>query len=108
MELLSKAQPPLDWATNCVKFAQKDLRLVYSQGNSTAYPINIKAMARYLSTQYSNNKPANQREDKNGDIKKGMNQNLKTRIVSLAVLPVHMLKKIRQLKSSLSITERLA
>ena len=53
------------------KTAKKDLRLTYSQGNNTAYPPNIKAMARYLSTPYSNNKPANQRRGKKGDKKEG-------------------------------------
>ena len=99
MELLTNAQPPLDWATYCAltadqqlvwelranalnqamiflmnsknKTAKKDLRLAYSQGNSTAYPTNIKAMARYLSTQYPNNNPTNQRRGKKGDEKKG-------------------------------------
>ena len=99
MELLSKAQPiALDWAVYCVlpadkqlvqeqkanelnqsilflmiskhETGKKDLRLAYSQGNNTAYPPNIKAMCRYLSTQYSNNKPTNQRGGKKGD-KKG-------------------------------------
>ena len=50
---------------------KKNLRLAYSQGNNTAYPINTKAMARYLSTQHSNNKLANQRGGKKGDKKKG-------------------------------------
>ena len=88
MEVLSKEQlTALDWATYCAlpadqqlvwelradeptqailflmnsknKTAKKDLRLVYSQGNNTAYPLNIEAIARYLSIQYSNNKPAN-------------------------------------------------
>ena len=87
MELLANLQPPLDWDEYCAltvdqqlvwelradevnqamiflmnlknKTAKKDLRLAYSQGNSTAYPTNIKALARYLSTQYSNNKHAN-------------------------------------------------
>ena len=53
------------------KTAKKDLRLVYSQVISTAYPTDIKAMARYLSTQYPNDKPANQRGGKKGDKKKG-------------------------------------
>ena len=53
------------------KTAKKDLHLEYSQANNTAYPTNIKAMARYLSTQYPNNKPANQRGGKKGDKKKG-------------------------------------
>ena len=80
MEVLSKAQPSaLDWAAYYAltayqqlvwelradelnqtmlflmnsknKTAKKDLRLVYSHGNNTAYPLNITAMARYLSTQ---------------------------------------------------------
>ena len=78
MELLTNAQSAFDWAAYCVltadqqlvwelradtlnqamhflmnlknETAKKDLRLVYSQGNSTAYPTNIEAMARYLST----------------------------------------------------------
>ena len=44
------------------KTAKKDLLLAYSQENHAAYPPNIKAAARYLSTQYPNNKPANQRK----------------------------------------------
>ena len=50
--------------------AKKDLRLSYSQGNSTSYPTNIEGMTRYLSTQYPNKKPANQRGGKMGDKKK--------------------------------------
>ena len=79
IELISKAQPAaLDRAAYCVlpaeqqlvwelrvdelnqamlflinsknETAKKNLRLVYSQGNSTAYPTIIKEMARYLST----------------------------------------------------------
>ena len=42
------------------KNAKKDLRLAYSQRNNTAYPTDIKSAARYLSTQYPNNKPTNQ------------------------------------------------
>ena len=87
MELLSNALVPLDWAEYCTlpeedpfvwevradvlnqtmlylmnlknKTATKDLRLAYSQGNNTAYLIDIKSAARYLSTQYPNNKPTN-------------------------------------------------
>ena len=51
--------------------AKKDLRLDYSQGNMMAYPPNIRMMARYLSTQYSNNKPTNQHNGKKGDYDKG-------------------------------------
>ena len=53
------------------KTAKKNLYLAYSHGNSTTFPINIKVMVRYLSTQYSNNKPPNQRRSKKGDKKKG-------------------------------------
>ena len=66
---LTKAIPYLMNSKN--EHAKKDLCLAYSQGNMTAYPPNIKAMARYLSTQYPNNKPANQRNGKNGDKNKG-------------------------------------
>ena len=80
IELLSRAQSAaLDWAGYCTltpdqqlvwdqranelnqsmlylinlknKLVKKDLRLAYSQGNNTAYPPNIKSIARYLSTQ---------------------------------------------------------
>ena len=47
-----------------MRLPQKDLRLAYSQGNYTAYPADIEAAAWYLSTQYPNNKPANQRKNK--------------------------------------------
>ena len=52
------------------KHTKEDLRLTYSQGNLTAYPPTIKGMARYLSTQYPNNKPVNQRYGKKEDKKK--------------------------------------
>ena len=49
----------------------------------------------HLSNQYqTNNKPVNQREDKKEDKKKVMNQNLKTKIVKLGVLLVHILKTL--------------
>ena len=88
--LLSKTEPVLDWDSYCTlpaeeqlvwdlrgvalnqamiylmnsknKIAKKDLRLAYSQGNYTAYPADIKAAVWYLSTQYPNNKPGNQRK----------------------------------------------
>ena len=53
------------------KTAKKDLHLAYSQRKNTAYPANIKSMARYLSTQYPNNKPAHQRGGKKEDRRKG-------------------------------------
>ena len=55
------------------KNAKKDLCLAYSQGNMSVYPPTIKGMARYLSTQYPNNKPANQCNSKKGDKNKGNN-----------------------------------
>ena len=92
MHLLSKAEPPLDWDGYCAlpakgrlvwkqrantlnqsmiylmnsknKIAKKDLRLAYTQGNYTAYPTDIEAVAWYLSIQYPNNKPVNQRKNK--------------------------------------------
>ena len=102
MTLLTAVAPPLDLAAYCAltpdeqvvweergdelnksmcylmnlknKHAKKDLRLAYSQGNMTAYPPDIKAMARYLSTQYLNNKPANQYNGKKGDKNKADDQ----------------------------------
>ena len=53
------------------EYDKKDLCLAYSQGNMTAYPPNIESMARYLSTQYSNKKPANQQDGKKGDTNTG-------------------------------------
>ena len=53
------------------KNTKKDLRLAYSQENMTTCPPTIEGMARYLSTQYPNNKPANQRNGKKGDTNKG-------------------------------------
>ena len=92
MHLLSNAETPLDWDAYCAlpaeerlawelranalnqsmiyvmnsknEIAKKDLRPAYSQGNYTAYPTDIKAAARYLSTQYPNNKPGSQRKNK--------------------------------------------
>ena len=52
------------------ELTKKDVHMVYSQGNNTAYPLNIESMARYLSTQYSNNKLAHQRGGKKGDKRK--------------------------------------
>ena len=95
MELLSREQPAVDWAGYCALISdqqlvweqrgdelnqsmiylmnlknenvKKDLHLAYSQGDNTSYPPNIESMARYLSTQYSNNKPAHQRGGKRGE-----------------------------------------
>ena len=53
------------------KNARKHLRLAYLQGNNTTYPPDIESMAKYLSTQYPNNKPPNQRGSKKRDKRKG-------------------------------------
>ena len=53
------------------KIAKKDLRLAYSQGNYTVYPADIEVAAWYLSTQYPNNKPANQRGSNKANKRKG-------------------------------------
>ena len=48
--------------------AKMDLRLLYSQGNKSAYPVSAEVMARYLPVQYRNkisNNPRNKRGDKN-------------------------------------------
>ena len=69
------------------KNAKRHLPLAYSQGNTTAYPSTIKGMARYLSTQYPNNKPTHQRDGRKRGIKRsGIIQNLKTRIVTWVLL----------------------
>ena len=59
------------------EIAKKDLRLVYSKGNYTAYPANIEAAARNLSTQYPNNKLANQRGSNKENKRKEDNQKTK-------------------------------
>ena len=46
--------------------AKKDLRLLYSQGNKSAYPVSAEAMARYLSTQYTTKIPNNPRYKRGG------------------------------------------
>ena len=46
------------------EIAKKDLQLAYSQGNHTAYPIDIEAEDRYLSTHYPNIKSGDQRKNK--------------------------------------------
>ena len=93
MALLGAAAPAIDWAGYCAltpakkmwekrdkklnkkmfclmnsknKNTKKDLCLAYSQGNLTTYPPTIKGMARYLSTQYPNNKPTHQHNGKRG------------------------------------------
>ena len=98
MTLLAATAPPLDWAAYCglipdkqlvwretddelnkslfylmnlmTKLAKKDLCLAYSQENMMAYPLSIEGIARYLLTQYPNNKPTNQRNGTKGDTKR--------------------------------------
>ena len=53
------------------KNAKKDFCLTYSQGNYTAYPLDIKTAVWYLSTQYPNNKSANQYGSDKGNKRKG-------------------------------------
>ena len=100
LELLKAEATPLDWDDYCAMdvadqetweekgdastkamlllmnskndAAKKDLRLLYLQGNKTAYPGTTGSMARYLSTQDNNkvpNNPCDERGDRNS--KKG-------------------------------------
>ena len=102
LELLKAEAPPLDWADYCAlpvveqltweekggastnsmllfmnsknDNTKKDLCLLYSQGNKSAYPVSAEGMARHLSTQYTTkilHNPRNKRGDKNS--KKGDN-----------------------------------
>ena len=135
MEILSKTEVPLDWAGYCAlseedqpvwelkadalnqamlyfmnsknENAKKDLRLAYSQGNNTAYPTNIESAARYLSTQYPNNKPTTQREDNKGNKRKGDDPKPEKRIVTRVVLLVHKLKILQQMKTPPLLAEEL-
>ena len=91
LDLLKAESPPLDWTHYCLMSVtdqelwkkkgddsnnavlllmnskndavKKNLRLLYSQGNKKAYPETVKAIARYLLTQY-NNKVWNNPRDK--------------------------------------------
>ena len=74
------------------KNAKKDLRLAYYQENNTAYPPDIKSMARYLSTKILTTSPPINAEAKREIKEKGMTQNMKIRIVTRVVLLVHMLE----------------
>ena len=94
MALLGAVAPAIDWAGYCAltpdkkivweergnelnmvmlylmnlknEHTKKNLCLVYSKGNLTAYPPTIEGMARYLSTQYPKKKSANQHNGKRG------------------------------------------
>ena len=135
MALLVAAAPVIDWAGYCAltpakqlmweergdglnktmlylmnlknKHAKKDLHLAYSQANLTAYPSPIKGMARYLLTQYPNNKPTNQRDDKKGIKRREMIWNTKERIVRQVALQVHTLKIPLHLKNQLFLVENI-
>ena len=135
MILLAAKTIPIDWVAYCVltpnkqlawdergdelnkamlylmnsknKQAKKDLHLVYSQGNMTAYPTNIEAMAQYLSTQYTNNKPANQHISKKEIKIREMVQNLKTKTATHVTSQVHTLKILQQLKNPALLAEGL-
>ena len=127
MHLLSNAEPDtLDWDGYCAlpvegqltwetqadalnqamifimssknKIAKKDLRLAYSQRNNTPYPTNIKAATWYPSTKYLNNKSGNK--------KKWMTQNLKIRITSRVVLLGRMLRTVQQMKTPPFLAEK--
>ena len=87
--------------------AKKDLRLVYSQRNIMAYPSTIEGMARYLLTQYPNNKPANQRNGKKGDKIREVIQNPKTRTITRVTLQVHTLEIPKQLKNQPLLAEEI-
>ena len=90
------------------KHAKKDLCLAYSQGSLTAYPPTIEGMARYISTQYPNNKPPNQRNGKRGIKIREMIQNPKTKIVTRVTLQVHTSEILQQVKNPPLLAEELA
>ena len=87
------------------KIAKKDLWLAYSQGNYTTYPTDIESAARYLATQYPNNKPDNQQKTK---YKKRMVQNLKIRIMPQVVPLGRTLRTVQQMKTPLLLSEKPA
>ena len=82
--------------------AKKDLHLAYSQGNKTAYPLNLESMARYLLSMYSiksANNPCGKRGDKNR--KKGDEPKSKSKITTPQAPQVHILEKLQHLKIQL-------
>ena len=86
---------------------KKHLPLAYSQRNLTVYSPIIEGMARYLSTQYFNNKPANQRNGKRGIKRREMIRNPKTKIVTRVALQMNTLKVLQQLKKPPLLAEEL-
>ena len=79
--------------------AKKDLHLAYSQGNKTAYPLNLESIARYLLSMYSI-KSANNPRDKKGirTERRAMTTSLKTKITTPQAPQVHTLEKMQRLK----------
>ena len=77
------------------------------KGTKTTYPPDIESMARYLSTQYPNNKLTNQRECKKGD-KKGDDSKYEDKDSNMGVLLVHTLKILQQMKIPPLLAEELA
>ena len=75
--------------------AKKDLRLSYSQGNKSAYPVSAEAMEKYLSTQYTIKISINPRNKRGIRTQRRVTiPNLKTAILPLWALLVHTLKKL--------------
>ena len=89
--------------------AKKNLYLLYSKGNKSAYPTTAKVMARYLSTHYHNKTICHQC-DKMGirTERREMTPNLKTRTTTLQVLQVRTLEKLQHLKIPLFLAMDLA
>ena len=90
------------------KNTEKDLRLDYSKGNNTAYLSDIKSMARYLLTQYPNNKPANQSGGKKGDKRKGDNSKSEDKDSNTGGTAGGTLKILQQMKIRPLLAKELA
>ena len=88
--------------------AKKDLSLSYLQGNKKTYPVTTEAMARYLSTQYNNKVPNNQRKKRGIETRRRvMIPDLKTSILPLRALLVRTLEKLQHLKIQLLLAKGL-
>ena len=135
IELLSNAEP-LDWAGYCAlpevdqlvwelradtlnqsmfylmnaknKNAKKDLCLVYSQENNTAYHPMSNQWLDICQHNIPTTSPLINIEAKREIKEKGMTQNLKIRIVTRVVLLVHTLKILQQMKIPPLLAEELA
>ena len=88
---------------------KKYLCLAFSKTNKTEYPLLIKAMARYMSTQYPNKNSSHQSKSKKGDInrKKRVIPNLKTKTTILQALQVHKFEMLQHLKILLLLAKGL-